>query len=82
MIYKKHTSLLSVKMGTNTSNYGKIDIFERMYQHTRLIDSSLKGNGKKEKSKRGRPKGGKSSEDRNTGRKSNLSIEEPNQALF
>jgi hypothetical protein len=27
MIYKKHTSLLSAKTGTDSSNYGKMDIF-------------------------------------------------------
>jgi hypothetical protein len=27
MIYKKHTSLLSAKIGADSSNYGKIDTF-------------------------------------------------------
>jgi hypothetical protein len=51
-----------------------------MSQHTRPIDSSLRDNGAKEKSKREHPKGRKNSEDHNAGRKSSLPIEEPNQA--
>jgi hypothetical protein len=51
-----------------------------MSQHTRRIDSSLKDNEAKEKSKREHSKGGKNSEDHNAGRKSSLPIEEPSQA--
>jgi hypothetical protein len=31
MIHKKRTSLLSAKIGTDSSNYGKIDTFEIIY---------------------------------------------------
>jgi uncharacterized Fe-S cluster-containing protein len=31
MNYKKHASLLSVKIGIDSSNYGKIDTFESIY---------------------------------------------------
>jgi phosphatidylglycerophosphate synthase len=37
MTYKKHTSLISAKVGTDSSNYGKIDTIESIYRLLYLL---------------------------------------------
>jgi hypothetical protein len=37
MIHKKRTCLLSVQMGTDISNYGKVDTFESIYRYLYLL---------------------------------------------
>jgi hypothetical protein len=37
MIYKKHTSLLSAKIETDSLNYGKLDTFESIYWYLHLF---------------------------------------------